>query len=119
MTDPEREYFVQRIRDLEHSRGRWRLACLALLGVLLLPVVLGGLLGIAWVPRLERERARREAEQALYQVEIERANRALEQAGDLDRARQAFDKAEEALDQAGWKKAAEEATQQDPGKDKD
>ena len=30
-----------------------------LLGLLLLPVVLGGLLGVWWVPRLERERDER------------------------------------------------------------
>ena len=57
MTDPERDHFVRQIHDLER-----RLACLVLLGLLLLPVVLGGLLGVAWVPRLERERALLEAE---------------------------------------------------------
>jgi hypothetical protein len=58
MTDPEREHFVRQIRDLEGPLRRWRVACLALLGLLLLPVVLGGLLGVWWVPRLERQRAR-------------------------------------------------------------
>jgi hypothetical protein len=59
MTDPEREHLVRHIRDLESRLRRWRLACLVLLGLLVLPVVLGGLLGVWWVPRLERERAER------------------------------------------------------------
>jgi hypothetical protein len=63
MTDPEREHLLGRIADLEGRLRRWRLTSLVLLGLLLLPVVLGGLLGVAWVPRLERERALLEAEQ--------------------------------------------------------
>jgi hypothetical protein len=110
MTDPERQHFVQRIRELERSRRRWRLACVVLLGVLLLPVVLGGLLGIAWVPRLERERARREAEQALYQSEMERVREA-----EL-RSRMLY---EEALRQAEKTRPEEEARPPDAGKDKD
>jgi hypothetical protein len=70
LTDPEREHFVRQIRDLERRLRRWRLACLVLLGLLLLPVVLGGLLGVWWVPRLERERADR--------LEMERARDLLE-----------------------------------------
>ena|SRR5690349_14302777 len=118
MTDPEREYFVQRIRELERSRGRWRLGCLALLGVLLLPVVLGGLLGIAWVPRLKQERARREVERALYQAEMERARQVLDEAR-IDRTREELLRAEEALQQVERKAKAEEATPPGPGKDKD
>jgi hypothetical protein len=57
MTDPERDHLLGRIAALERRLRRWRLACLALLGLLLLPVVLGGLLGVWWAPRLERERA--------------------------------------------------------------
>src|SRR5690348_16220477 len=88
MTDPEREQFVRQIRDLERQLRRWRLACLALLGLLLLPLVLGGLLGVWWVPRLERERAaqmqvreaklraRRAVEEALLQAERQRAEEA-------------------------------------------
>ena len=56
LTDPEREHFVRQIRDLQRRLRRWRLTYLALLGLLLLPVVLGGLLGVAWVPRLENQR---------------------------------------------------------------
>ena len=59
MTDPEREHFVRQLHDLERRLRRWRLACLLLLGLLLLPVVLGGLLGVWWVPRLERQQAAR------------------------------------------------------------
>ena len=59
MTDAERDHFLRQLRDLERRLRRWRRACLALLGLLLLPVVLGGLLGVWWVPRLERERADR------------------------------------------------------------
>jgi hypothetical protein len=58
MTDPERDHLLDRIADLERRLRWWRLTSLVLLGLLLLPVVLGGLLGVAWVPRLERERAR-------------------------------------------------------------
>jgi hypothetical protein len=59
MTDPERDHLLGRIAALERRLRRWRLACLVLLGLLLLPVVLGGLLGVWWVPRLERQRAAR------------------------------------------------------------
>jgi hypothetical protein len=59
MTDPERDFLLRRIGDLERRLRRWRLTSLVLLGLLLLPVVLGGLLGVWWAPRLERERAER------------------------------------------------------------
>jgi hypothetical protein len=73
LTDPEREHFVRQIRDLEGRLRRWRLACLALLGLLLLPILLGGLLGVWWVPRLERERAARlDMERARDLLEVER-----------------------------------------------
>jgi hypothetical protein len=65
MTDPEREHFLGRIRELEHSRGRWRLTALVLGALLLLPVICGGLVGVVWAPRLERQRAE-EAERARY-----------------------------------------------------
>ena len=55
MTDPERDYLLQRIAGLERSRRRWRVAFLSLLALVVLPVVLGGLLGIAWAQRLEEE----------------------------------------------------------------
>ncbi len=113
MTDPEREQFVRQMRDLERRLRRWRLVCLALLGLLLLPVVLGGLLGICWVPRLEQDRARIRAEQALYQAEMERARAAEAQ------ARLA---AAEAHLQAERQRAEEEArrrTQQGPGEGKE
>ena len=64
MTDPEREHFIHEIRDLERSRGRWRLAALVLAAVLALPVVLGGLFGVAFLPRLQADRAVLEAERA-------------------------------------------------------
>jgi hypothetical protein len=88
MTDPEREHFVRQIHDLERRLRRWRLACLGLLGLLLAPVVLGGLLGVAWVPRLERERDMLEAER-------ERAVRAeMEAVSQRDRAEQLRQEAE-------------------------
>jgi hypothetical protein len=93
MTDPEREHFVRQIHDLERRLRRWRLTSLVLLGLLLLPVVLGGLLGISWVPRLEYQRARA--------VEAEmRAREALEQAEEARQAEQRAKAAEEALQQA-------------------
>ena len=79
LTDPEREHFVRRIRDLERRLRRWRLACVVLLALLLLPVVLGGLFGAWWVPRLERERAYRRA--------LEAADRVLEEQVDVQRDR--------------------------------
>jgi hypothetical protein len=62
---------VRQARDLERSRGRWRLAALVLAAVLALPVVLGGLLGVALMPRLEWQRAR--AERDLFEAERARA----------------------------------------------
>jgi hypothetical protein len=99
MTDTERDHFVRQLRDLERRLRRWKLACLVLLGLLVLPVVLGGLVGVWWAPRLERERARRQAEQVFYQGQIERA------ASEM----QAKAVAEEALQQAERQGAEEEA----------
>jgi hypothetical protein len=73
MTDPEREHFVRQLRDLERSRGRWRLTALALAAVLTLPVVLGGLLGVAVLPRLQADRAVLEAERDRAEAERVRA----------------------------------------------
>jgi hypothetical protein len=70
MTDPEREHFIHEIRDLKRSRSRWRLAALVLAAVLALPAVLGGLLGVAFLPLREQERER-------IPLEVEQA-RALE-----------------------------------------
>jgi hypothetical protein len=53
MTDPERDHFVRRIRDLERRLRRWRLACLVALGLVAFPIVLGGLAGV----RLQQEQA--------------------------------------------------------------
>jgi hypothetical protein len=73
MTDPERDHLLGRITDLERRLRRWRLTSLVLLGLLLLPVVLGGLLGVWWAPRLERERAAAlDRERRLQQLEAER-----------------------------------------------
>jgi hypothetical protein len=71
VTDPEREQFVHKIRDLERSRGRWRLTALVLAAALAVPVVLGGLLGMALLPRLEWQRA--QANRALLETERARA----------------------------------------------
>jgi hypothetical protein len=110
MTDPEREHFVRRIADLERRLRRWRLACLTLLGLLLLPVVLGGLLGVWWVPRLERERARAVEAELFLREAMEAELRARE-------------KAEEALQQVERQKAGDEAgrppARQGPGAGKD
>ena len=100
MTDPEREHFVRQIYDLERRLRRWRLACLALLGLLLLPVLLGGLLGVWWVPRLERQRA----------AEME-----------VREAREAELRARLAVEEAKRQRAEEEArrrAQQGPGENK-
>jgi hypothetical protein len=71
VTDPERDHFVRRLRDLERSRGRWRLAALALACLLALPVVCGGIAGLWWVPRLRLERERMEVDRAMLE-ELER-----------------------------------------------
>jgi hypothetical protein len=101
MTDPERDHFVQEMRGLHRRLRVWRLACLVLLWLLMLPVVLGGLLGVWWVPRLERERA----EQIKLQVYMESVRAT-----------------EEALQQADRQRAEEEArrrAQQGPAEHKD
>ena len=113
MTDPERDHLLGRIADLERRLRRWRLACLALLGLLLLPVVLGGLLGVAWVPRLERERARAAEAEMRDRKVLEAEREAYEE--EL-RARQA---AEEAPRQAERQRAEEEARRRGPMKGED
>jgi hypothetical protein len=105
MTDPERDHFLRQMRDLERRLHRWRLACLVLLGLLLLPVVLGGLLGVTWVPRLERERA-------LLELEKARAEQAeMEAVSQRDRAEQVLQEAER------QKALAEEEAQRREGKE--
>jgi hypothetical protein len=100
--DPERDHFVRQIRDLGRSRSRWRLAALVLAAVLALPVVLGGLLGVALVPRLELQRARAErdvleAERARAEAERVRALAAEAEAARLrDQAEAARQEAEKA-----------------------
>jgi C4-dicarboxylate-specific signal transduction histidine kinase len=104
MTDPERDHLLGRIADLERRLRRWRLACLALLVLLLLPVVLGGLLGVWWVPRLERERTYRHA--------IQEAERLLEEQVDDRKARlQALEEVQESLQQYERQKALAEEEQ--------
>jgi hypothetical protein len=112
MTDPEREHFVCQIHDLEPRLRRWQLACLVLLTLLLLPVVLGGLLGVAWVPRLERERAR---------LEVERAwtGEAREVVSQRDRALAAELQAMFAEEAARLKDEAEQKHPQGPAEGKD
>ena len=85
MTDPERDHFVREIRDLQRRLHRWRLACLVLLTLLVLPVVLGGLLGVARVPLLERQRAAEMRAREAMEAEL-RARKAAEEA--LQQARQ-------------------------------
>jgi hypothetical protein len=114
LTDPEREHFVRQIHDLERRLRRWRLTCLALLGLLLLPVVLGGLLGVAWVPRWEQERA-------LLEAERERAARAeMEAVSQRDRAVAAEMQAKSAVTAAArLKDDAEHKDRQEPARPKD
>jgi hypothetical protein len=100
MTDPEREHFLQRIGDLERRLRRWRLACFVLLGFLVIPLILGGLLGMAWLPRLEADRERA----------VERELRVRAALGAELRARQALDEA---------RARAEQEARQRPGEGKD
>jgi hypothetical protein len=99
MTDPEREHFIHEIRDLERSRGRWRLAALVLAAVLALPVVLGGLFGVALLPLRERERAVLEAERDRADAERARAlaaeAEAARQRAQAEAARQEAEKAKD------------------------
>jgi hypothetical protein len=99
MTDPEREHFIHEIRDLERSRGRWRLAALVLAVVLALPVLLGGLLGVAFLPLRERQ------ERILLEAERDRA--------EAERARALAAEAE-----AARHRAQAEAARQEAGKAK-
>jgi hypothetical protein len=97
MTDPEREHFIHEIRDLKRSRGRWRLAALVLAAVFALPVLLGGLLGVALVPRLQWQRAVLEEERARAQeAEIRARVEALEAARLRDQAEAARQEEEKA-----------------------
>jgi hypothetical protein len=83
-------------------------ACLALLGILLLPVVCGGLLGVAWVPRLERERA-------ILRAEIEEARAAeLRARVAAEEARLLAEREREVADEADRRRAQER-----PGEDKE
>jgi hypothetical protein len=100
MTDPEHDHFIRHIRDLERSRGRWRLA--AILLALLLVVPLLGLVGVGiWVGpswQLERHRLQEERDRAMQaqveaQAQQQRAERALQQAEQkAEAARQQADK---------------------------
>jgi hypothetical protein len=103
MTDPERDYLLQRIGELEGRLRRWRVACLVLLALLLLPFALGGLLGVAWVPRLEAERERARA------MEMEAREAEMRAREEAERARAEAVRAEE------FRREAEE--QKRPGKD--
>jgi hypothetical protein len=87
MTDPEREHFLATIRELERSRARWRRTALLLGGVLLLPVLCGGLLGIAWVPRLERERLMRHEVERAIEAEREAREQAEQARAEAERQR--------------------------------
>jgi hypothetical protein len=99
MTDPEREHFIRQLRDLERSRGRWRLTALVLAAVLALPVVLGGLLGVAVLPRLQADRALLEAERERAEAERALALAAEAEAVRLkDQAEAARQEAEKAKD---------------------
>jgi hypothetical protein len=103
MTDPERDHLLGRIADLERRLRRWRLTSLVLVGLLLLPVVLGGLLGVAWVPRLERQRARAAEAEIRAREAMEAEQRA------VDAEQQAKMAELEALRQAERQRAEEEA----------
>src|SRR5690349_19392574 len=104
MTDPEREQLLARIRELECSRGRWQWVALA---ALLMPMVCGSLLAMAWGIRLNREpaalRAERDrglaAERAAAEVRKQvidaawKQGQEAEQAGRLEDAKEHFDRA--------------------------
>jgi hypothetical protein len=74
MTDPERDHFVHRVRDLERRLRRWRLACLVALGLVAFLIVLGGMAGM----RIQQERAAREEHLRATIAEVEAALRASE-----------------------------------------
>jgi hypothetical protein len=121
MTDPERDHLLGRIAALERRLRRWRLACLVLLGLVLLPVVLGGLLGVWWVPRLERERAARieaERDRDLLQ-QLERVREQAQQ-DDGQRAPEVMqDARREAKRQKAQAKEGRRRAQHGPGEGKD
>jgi hypothetical protein len=96
MTDPEREHLLQQVRDLQRRLNRWRLTALVLGAVLLLPVVLGGLLGVAFVPRWERrERALMMERDRALEAEMRAREAAAEAARLRDEAERARTEAEQ------------------------
>jgi hypothetical protein len=111
MTDPEREHLAQRIRDLEGRLRRWRVVSLALLALLLVHVIAGGLAGVAWQRQRQAEWERERAEAA--RSETFQANvRAIEQEGE-ERERRARAEGEAKLEAAraemrAWRAVREE-----------
>jgi hypothetical protein len=113
MTDPERDHLLARIRELERSRARWRSAAFVLGAAVLFPVVCGGLLGIAWVPRLERQRA-------VIEAEMDRAMAAEREAAEARlQAEKARDDAERQRAVAEEQRARAEQGKKETGKAKD
>jgi hypothetical protein len=96
MTDPEHDHFIRHIRDLERSRGRWRLATILLALLLVIPILGLAGLGILMGPGLHQQRARLEAERERAvqaemdaQLQRQRAEQALQQAQEkAEKARQ-------------------------------
>jgi hypothetical protein len=74
MTDPERDYFLDRIHQLEQSQRLWRRLTFGLAGVLVLLVVLAAGSSVALHVRALRQeraavRAMQEADRAMQEAE--------------------------------------------------
>jgi hypothetical protein len=91
VTDPERDQFLQEIRDLRRGLHRWQLISVALTLLLAPPLLCGGLLAAVWLPRMARDRAAAAAERdraddalreaARWREEAEKAAREAEKRG--------------------------------------
>ena len=56
MTEPEKDYLLGRIQDLERTNRRWRFTALAAVAVLVLVLVATGATSVFWLFRFEESR---------------------------------------------------------------
>lgn len=80
MDDQERNYFWQQIRQLEQSNRRWKLTTFALVAVLAIFLILGGVSALRWrvVGMARMEMLREEMEAARAQLQAQQAAQQLQ-----------------------------------------
>jgi type II secretory pathway component PulL len=98
VTEPERDHFVQQIRDLERRLRRSHLVIVVLAALLLMPLVGGVLLGLAVPTYMARQQA---AQARALQAEAEARAVAEEAKRQRDVAEQKRQEAEKARREAG------------------